>query len=123
MAALGRTTLLVCAVLLLLAPFAQAADAVNKAVGTWDVVATTPQGEMPSVLTVKMLDGKVKADFELAGALRTVSEEKLTGDVLTLKVDYEGATYDVEAKVAGDAMTGTWQGGGYSGELKAKRRP
>ena len=43
--------------------------------------------------------------------------------MLTLKVEYEGGAYDVEAKVDGDAMTGTWQGGGYSGELKAKRRP
>jgi hypothetical protein len=29
----------------------------------------------------------------------------------------------VELKVAGDTMEGTWQGGGYSGTLKAKRRP
>jgi hypothetical protein len=101
---------------------ALAADA-PKAVGTWDVVAQTPNGEMPSVLTVKAVDGGVKADFELDGALRTVSDEKLVGDVLTLKVQYDGAVYGVEAKVAGDTMEGTWQGGGYSGTLKAKRRP
>jgi hypothetical protein len=37
-------------------------------------------------------------------------------------VQYEGGVYDVELKVDGDAMEGTWQGGGYSGTLKAKRR-
>jgi hypothetical protein len=38
-------------------------------------------------------------------------------------VQYEGGVYDVEAKIAGDALEGTWQGGGSSGTLKAKRRP
>jgi hypothetical protein len=113
---------LLLAVLLLAAPFALAADSPG-AVGTWDVVATTPQGEMTSVLTVKIVDGQPKAEFELGGMKRTVTDEKLKGDVLTLKVEYEGGLYDVEAKVDGDTMTGTWQGGGSSGELKAKRRP
>ena len=113
---------LLLAVLLLAAPFALAADA-PKAAGTWDVVATTPQGEMTSVLTVKIVDGQPKAEFELGGMKRTVTDEKLAGNVLTLKVEYEGGVYDVEAKVDGDTMTGTWQGNGSSGELKAKRRP
>jgi hypothetical protein len=38
-------------------------------------------------------------------------------------VQYEGGLYDIEAKVDGDAMEGSWQGGGNSGTLKAKRRP
>lgn len=92
------------------------------AVGTWDVVATTPQGEMAAVLTVDVVNGQAKAEFELAGIPRSVSKEKLAGEVLTLEVEYEGGAYAVEAKVQGDAMTGTWQGGGFSGELKATRR-
>ena len=108
--------------LLLAAPFVFAADAVEAA-GTWDVVATTPDGEMTAVLTLKMLDGRPKADFELKGVRRAVSDEKLEGNLLTMKVEYEGTLYDVEAKIEGDAMAGSWQGGGYSGELKAKRRP
>ena len=101
---------------------ATAADA-PKAVGTWDIVAKTPNGEMPSTLTVKAVEGGVKAEFELDGISRTVTDEKLEGDVLKLKVEYEGGVYDVEAKIAGDTLEGTWQGGGYSGTLKAKRRP
>jgi hypothetical protein len=117
-----RGLLIACAALLLALPFAFAADAA-KAAGTWDVVATTPDGEMTAVLTLKMLDGQPKAEFELNGVKRTVSDEKLQGDLLTMKVEYEGNLYDVEAKIDGDAMAGSWQGGGYSGELKAKRRP
>lgn len=94
-----------------------------QAVGTWDVVATTPQGELPSVLTVKMVEGQPKAVFELGGLERLVTDEKLEANLLTLKVEYEGGVYDVEAKVDGASMTGSWQGGGYSGELTGKRRP
>lgn len=117
-----RVLLLVAAVVLVAAPFVTAADA-PKAIGTWDIVATTPNGEMPSTLTVKAAEGGVKAEFELEGLARTVTDEKLEGDVLKLKVQYEGGVYDVEAKVKGDALEGTWQGNGYSGTLTGKRRP
>lgn len=114
--------LILLAAILAVAPLALAADS-PKAVGTWDVAAQTPNGEMTSVLKVKMVDGAVKAEFELEGVSRTVTDEKLEGDVLKLKVQYEGGVYDVEAKVKGDTMEGTWQGGGYSGTLTANRRP
>lgn len=117
----SRLALLAAAILLAVAPLVLAADA-PKAVGTWDVVAQTPNGEMTSVLKVKMVDGAVKAEFELEGAIRTVTDEKLEGDVLTLKVQYEGGVYDVQIKVTGDKAEGTWQGSGYSGTLTAKRR-
>lgn len=117
-----HTTALVLASLLVAAPIVLAAGDTGV-VGTWDVVATTPQGELPSVLTMKMVDGRPKAEFELEGTKRIVSGEKLEGKVLTMKVEYEGAAYDVELKLDGDTMTGTWQGNGSSGELKAKRRP
>ena len=111
----------VLAVFALHVPLLSAADAPNVA-GTWDVVSTTPQGEMTSVLVVKVVDGQPKIEFELVGEKRTVSDEKLAGNLLTFKVEYEGGVYEVEAKVDGDAIAGTWQGGGYSGELKGKRR-
>ncbi len=101
---------------------ASAADA-PKVVGTWDAVASTPNGEMPCVIQVRQVDGALKADIELDGEKQVVTDEKLEGDVFKMKVNYQGGVYDVELKVAGDAAEGTWQGGGYSGTLKAKRRP
>ena len=118
----ARLTLVLIALVLAALPLALAADT-PKALGTWDVVAQTPNGEMPSVLTIKAAEGGVKAEFELGGAARTVSDEKLVGDVLTFKVQYEGGLYGVEAKITGDTLEGTWQGNDASGTLKAKRRP
>jgi hypothetical protein len=109
-------------VLAALVPLALAADA-PKVLGTWDAVASTPNGDMPSVIVVKQVDGALKATIELDGVERVVTDEKLEGDVFRMKVQYDGGVYDVEAKVADDALEGTWQGGGYSGTLKAKRRP
>ena len=100
---------------------ASAADP-PKVVGTRDAVAVTPQGE-PRSYTVKIVDGQPKCDVEVAATKQAVSEEKLDGNVLTMKVSYEFGLYDVLAKVDGDSMEGTWQGGGYSGALKGTRRP
>jgi len=103
---------------------AVAASAGEKAaLGTWDVVASTPDGPLPSVMTVTRAEGKLKAEIELGGLKRTVSDETLEGDVLKLKVEYEGVVYAIQGKIAGDALEGTWEGGGNSGALTAKRRP
>ncbi len=94
-----------------------------KAVGTWDLVATTPNGELAAVITVKTVDGQIKAEAEIADVKQPVTEEKLEGDVLKMKVQYETRVYDVELKIQGDTLEGSWQGGGDSGTLKGKRRP
>jgi hypothetical protein len=118
---LMRFALAIAALLMAPIPLVSAADA-PKAVGTWDAVSSTPNGDMPAVITIKQVEGALKAEIELDGAKRVVTDEKLEGDVFKMKVQYEGGVYDVEMKVAGDALDGTWQGGGYSGTLKAKRR-
>jgi hypothetical protein len=109
------------AVLALVAPPVVADE--KAALGVWDVVAQTPEGPMPSVMTVAKVDGRLKAEVELNGAKREVSDEALEGDTLKLKVLYEGVAYALACKIAGDAIDGTWEGGGNSGTLKAKRRP
>ena len=117
-----RLTLVLAAFVLAAVPLALAADA-PKAVGTWDAVASTPNGDLPSVLVIKEVAGALKAEMELDGVSRIITDEKLEGDVFRMKVQYDGGVYDVEAKIAVDALEGTWQGSGASGTLKAKRRP
>jgi hypothetical protein len=95
----------------------------KAALGTWDAVASTPDGAMPSVMTVTKAEGKIKVEVVLAGVNRQVSEESLVGDLLKLKVEYDGVVYAIQARVANDAMEGTWEGGGNAGTLTAKRRP
>lgn len=119
----GLALLALLAVLALSALPALAADDAAKALGTWDIVAATPQGDLPAVLTLTEADGALKAKIELNGTPQSVSDPKVAEGVLTLRVLYEGTDYDVRATIDGDAMDGTWAGGGESGTLKAKRRP
>jgi hypothetical protein len=119
---LGALALAASVAAVLAAPPARAADA-TTAVGTWDIQASTPDGSLPSVMTIKQVDGALKAEIEINGLKQAVSDEKLQEGVFSMKVLYDGTIYEVEAKVDGDAMEGTWQGGGNSGTLKAKRRP
>lgn len=91
--------------------------------GTWDIVAVTPDGEMPSVLTLSTVGGRLKAEVELGGTVRDVSDESLVDGVLSMNVLYDGTQYAIEGRIDGDTMDGTWSGGGNSGTLKAKRRP
>lgn len=114
------TPLAVLAVLLL-APLPSTANE-QAGLGTWDIVAVTPDGDMPSVLTLSMVDGKVKAEVELGGTMRDVSDESLADGALSMKVLYDGTQYTVLGQIDGDTMTGTWSGGGNSGDLTAKRR-
>jgi hypothetical protein len=117
-----RLALVLAALVLACLPAAPAADA-PRAVGTWDAVASTPNGDMPAVIVIKLVDGALKAELELDGASRIITDEKLEGDVFSMKLEYDGGIYGVEAKITGDTLEGTWQGGGASGTLKAKRRP
>lgn len=117
----ARTFLILLAVCALAAPLAFAGDA--KVVGTWDAVAVTPEGDMPALLTITETDGAFEAEMEIGGMNRRIEDEKLEGDVFTMTVMYDGVPYDVELKVDGDTMEGTYSGAMATGELKATRKP
>ena len=51
----ARLTLVLAALVLAVLPLALAADA-PKAVGTWDAVASSPNGDMPSVIVIKQVE-------------------------------------------------------------------
>jgi hypothetical protein len=118
-----RRTALAVALAVLAVAAARVTTGEDAALGTWDVVAETPEGPMPSVMTLAKVAGKLKAEVELGGVKREVSDEALEGDTLKLKLLYEGVVYAMQGKITGDALDGTWEGGGNSGTLKAKRRP
>lgn len=103
-------------------PLAFAGDA-PKFLGVWDAVATTPNGEMASVMTITERDGSLKVEMTLEGLEKSVTREKLEAGVLTMTVHHEGVPYDVELKVEGDTMQGTWSGPDATGTLEGKRQP
>jgi hypothetical protein len=115
--------MVVLAALAALASLSPARAAEKDAIGTWDVVATTEDRPAQSVITIAKVDGNLKAEVEFAGAKRTVSEESLEGDVLKLKVLYQGILYALQARIAKGSFQGTWKGPSNSGTLTAMKRP
>ena len=117
-----RTLMILVAALAVVTPLALAGDA-PKILGTWDALAVTPDGDLPALLTITEKEGALEAEMDIGGMMRRVEDEKLDGDVLTMKVIYDGAAYAVELKVDGDTMEGTYTGAAASGALTAKRQP
>jgi hypothetical protein len=100
----------------------QVSAEVTTVEGTWDAVASTPEGDIPSTITVRRAESALKAEVDIFGLKRTVTNEKLEGRVLRMTVEYEGNLYNIEGTIDGDVLEGTWTGTSYSGTLKAKRR-
>lgn len=119
---LTRTLVVACAAVVLLAPLAQAGDA-SKVVGIWDLVASTPDGDVPSVLTITEAGEALEAEFNIHGMARRVTDPKMEGDVFQMTVHVDGVPYDVEATIEGDSFEGTWSGTEASGTLKGTRQP
>ena len=118
----ARTLTVMLAAIALAAPLALAGDA-PKVVGVWDAVASTPNGDMSSVMKITEKDGTLEVDMTIEGIKRRVTKEKLDGDVFTMTVHYDGVPYDVELKVDAETLEGTWSGVEANGTLKATRQP
>ena len=118
----ARSLMILLAALAIAAPLCFAGDA-PKFLGTWDAVASTPNGEMASVMTITEKDGSLEVEMTLEGLEKRVTREKLEGDVLSLTVHHDGVPYDIEVEVEGDAMEGSWSGPDATGTLEAKRQP
>jgi hypothetical protein len=117
-----RTLTIILATLALAAPLVLADDA-SAVVGIWDAVAVTPDGKLPAVMTITEKEDALDVEMEIGGMMRRVEDEQLEGDVLTMTVMYDGSPYEVELKVDGDTMEGSYTGAAASGALTAKRQP
>jgi hypothetical protein len=115
--------ILVVAVAAALAGSSVSADEAPQLVGVWDTVASTPDGDLPGIMTITDQEGVLEVAIEMGGYERDVTEEKLDGGLLTMTVLYDGSPYDVELTVSGDVMEGSYSGMAASGAMKAKRRP
>ena len=107
---------------LLVAPVVGAEDKASV-VGSWDLVAQTPNGPMSSVLKVTETAGELEAEIQVEGLTRRVTDERMGGDVFHMTVHVDGMPYAVEMTFDGDTAEGTWSGTDASGTLKGNRKP
>ncbi len=99
------------------------AAAASSLAGRWEVTSSTSYGDTYHLtLIMSESEGKLAGRLILPdGNEVELQNVKLDGDQLTFEVWIQGSSYAVQTKVEGDTLTGTWQGGGDSGKVQARK--
>lgn len=98
------------------------AQAPNALAGKWKMVSSTADGDIPWTLTISYADGKYSATVTRNGEGEgPVKNLKVDGTSIHFRVPYEDSEYDIDLKLEGDSLTGTWSGGDNSGATKGQR--
>lgn len=91
--------------------------------GSWDCVSTTPGGgEMKWTLTIKEEGGKLVGTAGSEEGDIPLNDVKFDKNTLTFKVVLNSETYEVQLKVSGTTLDGSWKGGGETGSIKGNKK-
>src|ERR1700745_3134370 len=91
-------------------------------VGKWTMTYTPSDGdEIPWSLTFSYADGKYSATSSYAEGEGPVKDLVVEGSKIHFRVPYEGEDYDIDLKLGGGSLVGTWSGNGMSGQTKGHK--
>jgi len=114
---------LLTALILAVALFVWPLAAQKPAVGIWQCVSDSPDGEQYRwTVTVKEEDGKLSGTISGAPGEYSMVEPRYENGVFSFKVQIEGQLYTVEARISGDKLEGTWKGGSSQGVIKGTKQ-
>ena len=90
--------------------------------GKWKMVSTTDNGdEIPWSLSISYGDGKYSATATTDSGDNPVKDLKVEGQTIHFRVPYQGNDYDIDLKLVGEKLKGTWSGNGDSGDTKGEK--
>lgn len=91
--------------------------------GTWKMVSETSDGDsIPWTLTLTQADGHWTAAVGSSdGQPTSATNLKVAGNTIHFQTQYQGSPYDIDLKLTGGLLTGTWSGEGGSGKTSGKR--
>jgi hypothetical protein len=113
--------LLTLSLILVLAAALAAAE--KPVVGSWQCVSDSPDGEQYRwTVTVKETDGKLSGIISGAPGEYPMVDPQFDNGVFTFKVQIEGQTYTIEAKISGDKLDGVWKGATSQGVIKGTKQ-
>jgi hypothetical protein len=93
-------------------------------VGKWKMLATTPDGsQIPWGLTITYANGKYGATASSPSneGEGPVKDLTVDGSKVHFRVPYEGEDYDIDLKLDGNSLVGTWSGNGETGQMKGEK--
>lgn len=86
------------------------------------MVSLTPDGDQVNwTLSITRADGKYSATVDGSDGESAAKDLKVDGTNIHLRTSYEDEDYDIDLKLEGDKLTGTWSGNGNSGETKGTK--
>lgn len=92
--------------------------------GKWKMVSSSPDGnEIPWTLTIKLANGKYDATCVTDAGEQAVKDLNVDGHKLHFRVPYQGEDYDIDLKLEGGSLAGTWSGSSGSGATKGQKAP
>ncbi|MFO7692633.1 MAG: hypothetical protein R6V57_06065 [Vicinamibacterales bacterium] len=83
--------------------------------GAWEGSAQTPNGEVSLRAAFKVQEGKLTGTIESSMGLIAVVSSALSGDTLTMVIDFQGSSGALGCKLQGNRIDGVWEVGGDSG--------
>lgn len=91
-------------------------------VGKWSMTSTTSDGdEIPWSLTFSYANGKYSATSSYDQGEGPVKDLVVEGSKIHFRVPHEGDDYDIDLKLNGGSLVGTWSGNGMSGGTKGHK--
>ena len=106
--------LALCVLTLLTATFCLAQDNAALA-GKWNMTSETNGDPVQWTLVLKNENGTLTGFLTTDESEQPAKDFKYEGGVITFKAPYQGQDYDIQLKLVGDKLDGTWSGGGDSG--------
>jgi len=90
--------------------------------GKWNMTSETDGGDPVTwTLIIKEADGKLMATLATDGGEQPAKDFTYADGVLKFKAPYQGEDYEIELKVTGEKLDGTWSGGGNSGKTSGTK--
>lgn len=94
----------------------------SPAVGTWDCVAGTPDGDLNWTLSITEKEGTLAGSVSGDPGEFQLAEVNFGEGSLTFKVTIGEVTYSVKVGIEKDKLDGNWEGGDASGTMTGTRR-
>ena len=119
---LFQRTLAVCVLALLTAAFCLAEDH-SAVVGKWNMISEAGEDSVPWTLVLKETDGKLGAILATEQGEQPAKDFSYDAGVIKFSAPYQGQDYEVQLKLVGNKLEGTWTGGSDSGKTSGTKAP
>jgi hypothetical protein len=119
---LAHVSLWLAALVILAASSLLAQTSNQPLVGTWNLVATTPDGDkVPFSLIIKEQDGKLTGTLKFDTNEGEAKDFSAVEGVVKFQAPYEGNFYDIEMRLVEGKLTGKWHGTDSEGEISGTK--